>query len=111
MDITNYIGKIVKVKIDRPIGFKKPEFPTVYAINYGYVPDTVSGDGDPIDVYVVGVFEKLDTYEGEVIAIIHRLEDEDDKLIVAPKGKKYTKEQIEALTEFQERFYKSTIIM
>jgi inorganic pyrophosphatase len=42
--------------------------------------------------------------------VIHRTNDDDDKLIVVPEGKEYTDEQIYALTEFQERFFKSKIL-
>ena len=52
----------------------------------------------------------LEEYEGKCIAAIHRLDDDDDKLIIAPEGKIYTREQIEALVEFQERFFKHIII-
>ena len=49
-------------------------------------------------------------FDGECIAAIHRMKDDDDKLVVAPIGKTYTKEQIEALVEFQERFFEHEII-
>jgi len=45
-----------------------------------------------------------------VIAIIHRTNDNDDKLIIAPENKNYTDEQIKALTEFQEQYFESVII-
>ena len=44
------------------------------------------------------------------IAIIHRTDDEDDKLVVVPQDKNYSDEQIRALTEFQESFFKSEIV-
>ena len=43
------------------------------------------------------------------IAIIHRTNDNDDKLIIVPKDKYYNDDQINALTEFQERFFKHEI--
>ena len=52
----------------------------------------------------------LKEYEGKCIATIHRLDDDDDKLVIAPEGKEYTEQQIEALVEFQERFFKHIII-
>lgn len=106
----DFLGKIVKVKIDRPLGSKHSEkFPKhIYPLNYGYVPNTISGDGKELDVYVLGVFEPVDEYEGKVIAIIRRTNDNDDKLIVS--NKEYTDDQIRALTEFQEQFFESIII-
>ena len=73
-------------------------------------PHTISGDGEELDAYIVGVFEPVEEFEGRVIAIIHRTNDDDDKLIVAPKGVDYSDDAIRALTEFQERFFKSVII-
>ena len=105
-----YLGKIVKVKMDRPLGSKHPKHGFIYPVNYGYIPNTVSGDGEELDAYVLGVHEPLDEFEGQVVAIIHRTNDNDDKLVVMPKGKSYTDEQIEALTEFQEQWFEHEIL-
>lgn len=110
MDTREYLNKIVKVKIDRPYGTKHPKHGFIYPLNYGYIPGTISGDGEELDAYLLGVFDPVDEYEGKCIAIIHRTNDDDDKLVVVPDGKNYTDEQIEALTEFQERFFKHEII-
>ena len=107
MDSKNYIGKIVKVKVDRPLGSKHPNFDMIYPVNYGYIPDTISGDGEELDAYVLGIFEPIKEFTGKCIAVIKRLNEEDDKLIIVPENKMYTKEQIKALTEFQERFFES----
>jgi len=110
MDNKDYINKIVKVKIDRPFGTKHPKHGFIYPINYGYIPNTISGDGEELDCYVLGVFEPLLEFEGKCIAIIHRTNDNDDKLIIVPKEKEYSDEAIEALVEFQERYFKHIII-
>lgn len=106
----SYIGKLVKVKIDRPMGSKHPKHGFIYSVNYGYIPNTVSGDGEEIDCYMLGIFEPIDEFEGKCIAVIHRTNDNDDKLIVVPKEKEYSEDTIRALTEFQERFFESIII-
>lgn len=106
----SYIGKLVEVKIDRPMGLKHPKHGFIYPVNYGYIPNTVSGDGEEIDCYVLGIFEPIDEFEGKCIAVIHRTNDNDDKLIVVPKEKEYSEDAIRALTEFQERFFESIII-
>ena len=104
-----YLGKIVSVKMDRPMGSRHPKHGFVYPVNYGYIPNTVSGDGEELDAYVLGVFEPLDKFEGKVIAIIHRINDNDDKLVVVPENKNYSNEQIKVLTEFQEQWFKFEI--
>ena len=103
-----YIGKKVKVKMDRPLGTKHPKHSFYYPVNYGYIPNTISGDGEELDAYVLGEFVPLEEYEGTVIAIIHRTNDNDDKLVVT-NGKNYTDEQIRAITEFQEQYFESEI--
>ena len=107
---TPYLHQIVTVYIDRPLGSEHPEYGFVYGVNYGFIPDTVAPDGDEIDAYVLGVFEPLEEFEGEVIAIIHRTNDDDDKLVVVPQGQEYSDKQIRLLTEFQEQFFESEII-
>ena len=106
----DFLGKKVKVVMDRPMGSKHPKWNFIYSINYGYVPNTISGDGEELDAYIVGIFEPVEEYEGKCIAAIHRLDDDDDKLVIAPEEKIYTKQQIEALVEFQERFFEHEII-
>lgn len=107
---TSYIGKIVNVEIDRPLGNKHPKHGFIYTVNYGFVPNTISGDGEELDCYVLGIFEPLKEFTGKCIAVIHRTNDNDDKLIIVPENKTYSDEQIRALTEFQERFFESEII-
>lgn len=106
-----YIGKTVKVIIDRPMYSKHPEYEeSTYPINYGYVPNTISGDGKELDCFILGVDEPLNEFEGECIAVIHRLNDDDDKLVVVPTGQKYTDEEIREKTYFQEQYFESEII-
>lgn len=107
---SNFIGQTVEVEMDRPLGTRHPKHNFMYPVNYGYVPGTVSGDGEELDAYVLGVFEPLNNYIGKCIAVIHRTNDDDDKLVVVPEGKNYTDEEIRVLTEFQERFFESKII-
>ncbi len=106
----DYLGKEVYVKIDRQLGSKHPKHGLIYMLNYGFIPNTVSGDGEELDAYLVGEFEPIPFSKGKVIAIIHRTNDDDDKLIVSKDGKDYSDDAIRALTEFQERFFKSIII-
>lgn len=104
-----YLNKIVTVKMDRPLGSKHPKHGFVYPVNYGYIPNTISGDGEELDAYVLGEHKPLVEFTGRVIAIIHRTNDNDDKLVVMQNGRNYTNEQIMALTEFQEQYFESVI--
>lgn len=110
MDNIKYLDKTLEVKIDRPFGSKHPKHGFIYPVNYGYVPNTVSDDGEELDCYVLGIFEPLENFKGKCIAIIHRLDDNDDKLIIVPENKAFSNNEIRVLTEFQERFFESEII-
>ena len=105
-----YIGKVVNVKMDRSLGTFHPKHGFMYESNYGYIPNTISGDGEEVDVYVLGVNEPLEEFEGQCIAVIHRTNDDDDKLIVVPQGFEISDKEIRKLTNFQEKFFESEII-
>ena len=108
-DSSQYIGNQVEVVIDRPLGSKHPKFGFVYPVNYGYIPGTKAADGGGLDVYVLGINEPLEVYQGQVIALIHRLNDNDDKLVVT-NGKNITDSDIKKLTNFQEQYFESVIL-
>ena len=109
MKSENYIGKLVRIEIDRQFGSKHPKHGFIYPVNYGFVPNTISGDGEELDAYLLGVFEPVSEYEGECIAVIHRTNDNDDKLVIAPFGKNYSDDAINALVEFQEQYFEHII--
>lgn len=105
MNTSDYLGKIITIRIDRPMGSKHPKHSFIYPVNYGFVPNTKSADGEELDAYLLGVFEPVEEYTGRCIAYIKRLDDDDDKLIIVPKDKSYYPDQIDSLVEFQERFF------
>lgn len=108
---TQLLNKRVMVKIDRPIGSRHPHISEIhYTQNYGYILGVMAPDGEELDAYVLGVSEPIDEFEGICIAVIHRINDEDDKLVVVPEGKNFTDDEIRALTCFQEKFFHSVII-
>ena len=106
-----FLGEILDVVIDRPFGSKHPKHDFIYPVNYGYIPNTISDDGEELDCYILGVFEPITCFKGKCIAIIHRTNDNDDKLIIVPENKNYSNEAIDALTEFQEQYFKHEIII
>lgn len=110
MKTTDYIGKTLKVLIDRPLGSKHPKHGFEYPLNYGYVPNTKSGDGEELDVYVLGVNKPLKEYVGQCIAVIHRTDDDDDKLIVVPERMDFSDSEIENAIAFQEKWFKHILL-
>ena len=110
MNSIEYLNKTLKIKVDRPLGSKHPKHGFIYPINYGYVPNTISGDGEELDAYILGIYEPLDTFIGKCIAIIHRINDNDDKLVIVPENKTFTDSEIKVLTDFQEQYFEHEII-
>ena len=104
------IGDIVKVIVDRPLGSYHPNHKDIYySVNYGYIPNVIAPDGEEQDAYILGVHEPVSEFVGKVIAIIHRLDDVEDKWVVAPEHLSFTKEEITAQTAFQEQYFKTEI--
>jgi inorganic pyrophosphatase len=96
--------------MDRPLGTKHPKHGFIYEINYGFIPNTISGDGEELDAYVLAVDEPMDEFTGRCIAIIHRTDEDDDKLIVVPDGLDLGDEYIESDIAFQEKWFKHIIV-
>lgn len=105
-DYSDIIGRTYKCRIDRPLGASHPRNRSlVYPINYGYIEGIIAGDGAEQDVYVLGVSEPLKEFTGRVIAVFHRLNDNEDKWIAAPEGMTFTAEEILRAIDFQEKFF------
>jgi inorganic pyrophosphatase len=114
-DLHKMLGTRVKIVIDRPIGTKHPKYKsTIYPINCGFIPKTISGDGREVDVYVLGVSETLKPFteiEVDIIALIIREDDQEDKLVGSADGVLYSEAELLEKLEFQEKFFKSRVVM
>lgn len=86
-------GDALFIKIDRPMGTAHPKRP----------------DGEEQDAYVLGVDEPLTEFTGRLIAVIHRFDDVEEKWVLAPEGRSFTKKQIVELTHFQEQYYHTEV--
>lgn len=102
----------VKVKIDRAIGYKD-KFGTVYPVNYGFVEGVIAGDGEEQDVYIISkeINEELVVFEGEVVAVIYRKDDIEDKWVATKIGEKLSYKEIKKSVEFLEQYFDSEIKM
>lgn len=109
--VKSYLGKMLTVKIDRPIGYihKKENYSLTYPINYGYIPGVLGGDGEELDVYLLGVDVPVSDYTGKIIGIVYRSNDVEDKLIMAPESVAFTQNEIKEQINFQEQYYETEI--
>ena len=105
-----FLGQTVVVTMDRPLGSTHPKHGFLYEANYGYIEGVTAPDGEDLDAYYLGVNEPLNSAQGVCVAIIHRLNDDDDKLVVVPEGVEMTDAEIAKAVHFQEQYFKSEII-
>lgn len=47
----------------------------------------------------------VDEFVGEIIAIIHRYDDVEEKWVVAPEGQLFSVDEIKAQVAFQEQYF------
>ena len=109
---TQHIPSMVRVIVDRPLGSTHPKHKNlVYPINYGYIEGIFAQDGEEQDAYILGIDEPVSEFTGIVIAIVHRINDVEDKWIVAPKGRTFSKEEIKNQISFQEQYFQTEITL
>lgn len=107
----NIIGQTVTVTVDRSLGSVHPDYPDLYyPVNYGYIENIMGGDGDWQDAYILGVDEPLESFTGKVIAVAVRQDDNESKLVVAPDGVEFSKEEIARQINFQEKYFNTVIL-
>ena len=107
-----FLGQKVHIVVDRPVGYvhRTGEYETVYPVNYGYLPGVPGGDGEEQDAYLLGVDEPVAEADAVVIGVVRRHNDAEDKLIAAPAGVTFTKEQMENAVRFQEQWFETEIV-
>jgi inorganic pyrophosphatase len=106
----DFIGKKVTVTMDRPLGSLHPKHGFMYEANYGFIEGVQAPDGNDLDAYYLNVTEPHEKATGMCVAVIHRLQDDDDKIVVIPERTTITDEEIRAATHFQEQWFQSEII-
>ena len=105
-----FLGKEVEVVFDRPLGSKHPKHGFIYEVNYGYIEEVIAPDGEDLDAYYLGTDLPLQKINGVVKAIVHRLDNDDDKLVVMAKDINMTDDEIEKALHFQEQLFKHQIL-
>jgi len=102
---SDYLGRLFTVQVDRPLGSAHPLHGFIYLLNYGYIAGEMALDGEAQDAYILGVAEVLEQFSGICIAVIERLDDVEDKLVISAPGQRFSEEEIRERTYFQERFF------
>lgn len=111
-DFDTILGSVVTVTVDRPMGSYHPKHKDIYyPINYGYIEGIFAPDGEEQDAYILGADKPVERFTGKVIAVIHRLDDVEDKWVVCPENMTFGKGEIAEKVRFQEQYFKTEIVM
>ena len=116
-DLTDRIGTLAEVEVDRPALSPHPEHPDmIYPVPYGYLAGTKSADGEEIDAYLVGfgAGDRMrigDKVFGTVAAVVYRADDAEEKLIVTPPNVFPSPEELLAAVDFTERYFLSCLFL
>lgn len=106
------IGDIVTVTVDRPLGSCHPQHKDMmYPVNYGYVKGVIAPDGEEQDAYILGVDKAVKEFNGKIIAVVHRLDDVEDKWVVCPENLTFSKKEIYEQIRFTEQYFQSEIVV
>lgn len=96
----NRIDKMMEIDRQEPTAFPEPT-------NYGFIPQTISEDGDGMDVLIIS--EKIiptgTILQARIIGVM-KFEDEtevDDKIIVVPIDNHEDKNQVDSLADFSKQ--------
>ncbi len=95
------LGERVSIKIDHRKG-SIDENGLYYPINVGYIEDSY-GRVAIRKVYLLGVFDPVDEYDGEFVAYI-RSRGEEDRIVCQAFGASYSDDQIEEEISFAEKY-------
>ena len=105
-------GQTVPVVNDRPMNTYQPEHKDLfYPVNYGYIEGIIAPDGEEQDVYVLGIDHPVKEFTGKIIAIVHRLNDVEDKWVAVPEDMNMTAQEIMEQVQFQEQYFETEIEM
>jgi inorganic pyrophosphatase len=110
LKLNDWIGQTIRVVIHRPLGSAHPDYGFRYDVNYGFLPGLIAPDGEELDVYLLGTSEPLEVCEAaEVVAIVRRRNDVEDKLVAVVGAETWDAAKIEAAIRFQEQFFDSYV--
>ena len=108
--VKSYLGKKVDIKITMPIGSVLSGHPDIaYPINHGILPGVFNSLGKELGVYLIGVNIPVEKYTAQIVGIVHRCDDNEDKLVAVPEGLSYNYSEILEAIHFQEQYYKSKL--
>lgn len=96
------LGKFVRVRVSRPIGFYDEKRGIEYTVNYGKIENSDEKDKNVQEAYILGINHTVREFEGRVIACIHNRWTKEVRWVVAPKSRRYIINDIRPAVSFAE---------
>ena len=82
-NMRDVIGTTVSGSMDRNILSRHSRYPDmIYPVKYGFVGGAVANGGEAQYAYVLGANEPIESFEGMVIAVYHRIDDMEGKWVL-----------------------------
>jgi len=104
------LGEKFKVHITNPIGScLDTNNNVIFKVNYGIVDGVIDASGEPQYAYVLDEDKPIDTFEGYLVAIVHRVNDVENKWVIS--NYHLSKEEIYEKISFIEGFFNIEIIL
>jgi len=97
------LGKYVRVRVTNPIHSLNRQFGFTYQLNFGVIEGKKRYDSSVAGAYVMGVNQPVRSFDGRVIAVIHRADGSVPVYVVSPKNMKFISHQIEDAIAFAEK--------
>ena len=81
-----------------------------FELSYFYREESGNGLTRTSNGTIKALYDRIDKFEGKVIAVYHRFNDVEDKWIVSLDGFDYSDDEILQLIHFQEQYYEGELL-
>ena len=83
------LGRFVKVRVTRPIGFFDGNSKTQYRLNYGTVESGLEPHSPVKGAFIMGINHPVRNFDGRVIATVKIPKTKGVIIVVSPKSKRF----------------------
>jgi 8-oxo-dGTP pyrophosphatase MutT (NUDIX family) len=103
------LGKYVRIIVTNPIHSVSRQHGFEYLLNFGVVEGVKRFDSPVTGAYIMGVNHPVRSFDGRVIAMVHRREPATVLIVVAPKSMDFIDNQIKDAIAFAEDRFEYTL--
>lgn len=97
------LGKIVRVRVTKPLGRFDSETGLKFPLNFGVLESAVPARFPVAGAYILGVNHPVRRFDGRVVAVIRDRRENAAFLVVSPKSKRYIIQDIRPAVAFRHK--------